>query len=104
MALPIFLTSQVTEYKSGRGDPPYYHCRLESCQDEQGNAEAMKNHLFTLRHKQVNFLLCKKKFLILILFYRLSLAQAWLLEKTGEFLEHQSVISQRIADFTKDFR
>ena len=33
-----------------------------------------------------------------------SLAQAWLLEKTGEFLEHQSVISQRIADFTKDFR
>jgi len=71
----------VTEYKSGRGDPPYYHCRLESCQDEQGNAEAMKNHLFTLRHKQ-----------------------AWLLEKTGEFHEHQSVISQRIADFTKDFR
>ena len=66
MALPIFLTSQVTEYKSGRGDPPYYHCRLESCQDEQGNAEAMKNHLFTLRHKQVNFLLSKKNFLILI--------------------------------------
>ena len=50
-----FMTPKVTEYKSGRGDPPYYHCRLESCQDEQGNAEAMKNHLFTLRHKQVNF-------------------------------------------------
>ena len=96
----------MTEYKSGRGDPPYYHCRLESCQDEQGNAEAMKNHLFTLRHKQVNFLYSKTILLIPILSYFMvkSLAQAWLLEKTGEFHEHQSVISQRIADFTKDFR
>ena len=30
--------------------------------------------------------------------------QAWLQLQTGEFIEHQSFISQRIAEFTKDFR
>jgi len=73
---------QVTEYKSGEGgQKPYYHCKLEGCNDEQGNAEQMKTHLFTLRHKQ-----------------------AWLMQQTGEFIEHQSFISQKIAEFTKDFR
>ena len=46
---------KVTEYKSGEaGEKPYYHCKLEGCKDEQGNAEQMKTHLFTLRHKQVS--------------------------------------------------
>ena len=46
---------KVTEYKSGEGgQKPYYHCKLEGCNDEQGNAEQMKTHLFTLRHKQVS--------------------------------------------------
>jgi len=30
--------------------------------------------------------------------------QAWLRQETGEFIEHQSFISQKIAEFTKDFR
>merc|ERR1712013_164121 len=40
-----------------------------------------KNHMLTARHKQ-----------------------AWLEKKTGSFLKHQTEISQRIAEFTKDFR
>jgi len=72
----------VTEYLSGRErDLPYYHCNLEHCKDEQGDAESMKNHLLTARHKQ-----------------------AWLEKKTGSFLKHQTEISQRIAEFTKDFK
>ena len=72
----------ITEYLSGReGDEPYYHCNLEHCRDEQGDAETMKNHMLTARHKQ-----------------------AWLEKKTGSFLKHQTEISQRIAEFTKDFR
>jgi len=72
----------ITEYLSGRErDEPYYHCNLEHCRDEQGEAEIMKNHMLTARHKQ-----------------------AWLEKKTGSFLKHQTEISQRIAEFTKDFR
>lgn len=72
----------ITEYQSGRErDEPYYHCSLEHCKDEQGGAEMMKNHMLTARHKQ-----------------------AWLEKKTGSFLKHQTEISQRIAEFTKDFR
>jgi len=72
----------ITEYLSGRErDEPYYHCNLEHCRDEQGEAETMKNHMLTARHKQ-----------------------AWLEKKTGSFLKHQTEISQRIAEFTKDFR
>jgi len=72
----------ITEYLSGRErDEPYYHCSLEHCRDEQGEAEMMKNHMLTARHKQ-----------------------AWLEKKTGSFLKHQTEISQRIAEFTKDFR
>merc|ERR1719357_1225670 len=41
----------------------------------------MKNHLFTARHKR-----------------------AWLYVKTGDYLEHQNEISQRIAEFTRDFQ
>ena len=72
----------VTEYLSGDNrDIPYYHCDLEHCKDEQGEAEVMKNHVLTARHKQ-----------------------AWLEIKTGSFLKHQTEISQRIAEFTKDFK
>jgi len=72
----------VTEYLSGNDkDKPYYHCDLEHCRDEQGDAEVMKNHMLTARHKQ-----------------------AWLEKKTGSFLKHQTEISQRIAEFTKDFK
>jgi len=72
----------VTEYLSGDSrDVPYYHCKLNNCNDEQGTAEDMKNHLLSLRHKQ-----------------------SWLESKTGSFLRHQTEISQRIAEFTKDFR
>jgi len=72
----------VTEYLSGDSrDIPYYYCDLSHCRDEQGNAEMMKNHLLTARHKQ-----------------------AWLEMKTGSFLKHQTEISQRIAEFTKDFK
>ena len=70
----------VTEYQSGDPeDVPYYHCNLEYCKDEQGNAESMKNHLFTAWHKR-----------------------AWLYVKTGDYLEHQNEISQRIAQFSRD--
>jgi len=72
----------VTEYLSGDSrDIPYYYCDLSHCKDEQGNAEMMKNHMLTARHKQ-----------------------AWLEMKTGSFLKHQTEISQRIAEFTKDFK
>ena len=72
----------VTEYLSGDSrDIPYYYCDLSHCRDEQGNAEMMKNHMLTGRHKQ-----------------------AWLEMKTGSFLKHQTEISQRIAEFTKDFK
>ena len=72
----------VTEYLSGNDkDKPYYHCDLEHCRDEQGDAEVMKNHMLTARHKQ-----------------------AWLEKIAGSFLKHQTEISQRIAEFTKDFR
>jgi len=72
----------VTEYLSGdMTDMPYYHCDLEHCRDEQGDAEKMKNHILSARHKQ-----------------------AWLEIKTGSFLKHQTEISQRIAEFTKDFK
>jgi len=72
----------VTEYVSGDDrDIPYYHCDLVHCNEEQGTAEEMKNHIFTARHKQ-----------------------AWLEVKTGSFLKHQTEISQRIAEYTKDFK
>ena len=49
----LHFTTKVTEYRSGEaGEKPYYHCKLDECKDEQGNAEQMKTHLFTLRHKQ----------------------------------------------------
>ena len=41
----------------------------------------MKNHMLTARHKQ-----------------------AWLEKKASSFLKHLTEISQRIAEFTKDFR
>ena len=72
----------VTEYLSGgMREMPFYHCDLEHCRDEQGDAEMMKNHILTARHKQ-----------------------AWLEIKTGSFLKHQTEISQRIAEFTKDYK
>ena len=45
---------QVTEYRSGEPHQrPLYHCGLAGCRDEQGEAEAMKTHLLTARHKRV---------------------------------------------------
>ena len=41
----------------------------------------MKNHVFTARHKR-----------------------SWLFLKTGEYLEHQNEISQKIAKYTRDFQ
>jgi len=72
----------VTEFRSGnKNDIPYYHCELSFCKDAQGNAESMKNHLLSLRHKQ-----------------------AFLEMKTGSFLKHQAEVSQRVAEFTKDYQ
>ena len=43
----------VREYMSGNMmDMPYYHCDLEHYRDEKGDAETMKNHILTARHKQ----------------------------------------------------
>ena len=72
----------ITEYQSrDPADVPYYHCDLKYCKDVQGNAETMKNHVFTARHKRL-----------------------WLFLKTGEYLEHQNEISQKIAKYTRDFQ
>jgi hypothetical protein len=72
----------ITEYQSGeRGVVFYYHCDLEHCKDDQGDAEQMKIHLFTARHRR-----------------------AWLYKKTGSYLEHQNEISPRIAEDTKELR
>ena len=41
----------ITEYQSSRTvDSPMYHCSI--CDDIQGDAETMKNHILSLKHRQ----------------------------------------------------
>ena len=41
----------ITEYQSSRfGESPMYHCSI--CDDMQGDAETMKNHILSLKHRQ----------------------------------------------------
>ena len=41
----------ITEYQSSRtGYSPMYHCSI--CDDIQGDAETMKNHILSLKHRQ----------------------------------------------------
>ena len=69
----------ITEYfREGSRDDPRYNCEL--CDDTQGDAEYMKNHILSLKHKQ-----------------------SFLERKTGSFLVHQSEIQQHVAEFTKDY-
>lgn len=72
----------ITEYHSGNpSDDPLYHCGLEACEDAQGDAEFMRDHILSNRHRQ-----------------------SFLEIKTGSFLKHQTEIQQAVAEFTKDYR
>ena len=62
----------ITEYHSGNpSDDPLYHCGLEACEDAQGDAEFMRDHILSNRHRQ-----------------------SFLEIKTGSFLKHQTEIQQ----------
>ena len=70
----------ITEYLSSRTeDPPMYHCSI--CDDIQGDAETMKNHILSLKHRQ-----------------------SFLEREMGSFLVHQVEVQQAVAEFTKDYR
>ena len=70
----------ITEYRSSRSsDPPMYHCSI--CDDTQGDAEFMKNHILSLKHRQ-----------------------SFLWKEIRSFLVHQAEIQQAVAEFTKDYR
>ena len=72
----------ITEFTSGnQRDPPLYHCKIKECRDEQGNAETMKCHILSLRHKQ-----------------------SYLYTLTGCHLNHQAEIQQRVAEITSQYR
>ena len=71
----------VTEFVSDREDEdPRYHCTLRDCDDAQGDAEWMKSHILSLRHRR-----------------------GWLLAETGHYLKHAGDVAQRIAEYTKDY-
>ena len=71
----------ITEYHSGSpNDSPLYHCKMKNCQDEQGDALYIKNHILSLKHKQ-NFI----EF------------------RYHSFLKHQTEIQQAVADYTKEY-
>lgn len=62
----------ITEYHSGNhADDPLYHCSLKDCQDAQGDAGFMKEHILSKRHRQ-----------------------SFLEIKTGSYLHHQTEIQQ----------
>ena len=62
----------ITEYYSGNsGDDPLYHCSLAACEDAQGDAFFMKEHILSNRHRQ-----------------------SFLEVKTGSYLKHQTEIQQ----------
>ena len=62
----------ITEYHSGNhADDPLYHCSLKDCQDAQGDAGFMKEHILSNRHRQ-----------------------SFLEIKTGSYLHHQTEIQQ----------
>ena len=43
----------ITEFSTGdEREAPLYHCSMEECREEQGDAETMKSHILSLRHKQ----------------------------------------------------
>ena len=76
----------ITEYSTGSpGDHPMYHCNLDFCQDAQGNAEDIKNHILSLKH-----------------------SQGFLKDERGHLLHHQAEIRQAVAQLTnmyaRDYR
>ena len=69
----------ITEYQSSRSsDSPMYHCSI--CDDIQGDAEFMKRHILSLKHRQ-----------------------SFLEREAGCLLVHQVEIQQAVAEFTKDY-
>ena len=72
----------ITEFTSGdRRDDPLYHCSMEDCRDEQGDAESMKRHILSLRHRQ-----------------------SFIYLQTGSYLTTQTEILTRLAELTTDHR
>ena len=70
----------ITEYQSSRSsDSPMYHCSI--CDDIQGDAEVMKNHILSLKHRQ-----------------------SFLETEAGSYLVHQVEIQQAVAEYTKDYK
>ena len=50
---PVVGLEFITEFTTGdERDDPLYHCSMAQCLEEQGDAENMKSHILTLRHKQ----------------------------------------------------
>jgi len=69
----------ITEYQSSRSsDSPMYHCSI--CDDIQGDAEVMKNHILSLKHRQ-----------------------SFLEKEAGSYLVHQVEIQQAVAEYTQDY-
>jgi len=80
---PVVGLANITEYRS-RSDPnatPFYHCNLDGCYDDQGDCKQMMEHIMVARHKQ-----------------------SWLRARTGSAPQFSSEVSQKIAEFTKDYQ
>ena len=80
---PVVGLANITEYRS-RSDPnatPFYHCNLDGCYDDQGDCKQMIEHIMVARHKQ-----------------------SWLRARTGSAPQFSSEVSQKIAEFTKDYQ
>ena len=72
----------ITEFSTGdEREAPLYHCSMEECREEQGDAETMKSHILSLRHKQ-----------------------SYVYSQTGSFLHTQTEIQQKVAELTSDYR
>lgn len=72
----------ITGVKSGNPrDDPMYYCNIKYCEDEQGSAERIKNHMLSNKHRQ-----------------------GFLELKTGSFIKHQTDIQQAIASFSNMYQ
>jgi len=78
---PVVGLENITEYRSPNHTTPYYHCDLEGCHDDQGRCDQIFKHMMSNRHKQ-----------------------SWLEAKTGIAPRHTTEITQKIAEYTKDYK
>ena len=79
---PVVGLEFITEFTTGdERDDPLYHCSMAQCREEQGDAETMKSHILSLRHKQ-----------------------SYVYSQTGSFLHTQTEIQQKVAELTSDYR